>query len=161
MYSWCILRHWFLMNLLLWNCNRYYLFGFSNFNFLSSCLFNLFLLDDFLFLNFVLPFFFLSLTHFNNSLHNLFFLLIYLLFLFLFFPQRHFHRLFHQFFFSSLFSFNHFLCNFDLLWLLCWSCLCWTLTSNLSLLWSRLLLLSLTSQHLDSLLIQLCITLNH
>ena len=141
----CILRHWLILNLLLGCCcNKCRLFSFSNFNFLSCSLFNLFLLDDFLFLNFVLPFFFLSLTHFNDSFHNLFLLLIYLLVLFLFFSQRHFHCLFHQLFFSSLLSFNHLLSYLYFLRLLCRSNRCWILACSLRLLRSCLLLWSLT-----------------
>jgi hypothetical protein len=160
-----ILRHWFIWNLLCCLSNRQWLlFGFTDLNLLPSGLFNLFLVDDFLFFYFVLPFLLFSLTHFDDPLHDLFFLLIYLVFLFLLFSQWHLHCLFHQLFLRPLFSFNHLLCNFNLLRLL--SCCLWhrvlARLRCLFLAWLRLLLLSLaTTEHLDRLFVQFCVTLDH
>ena len=120
-------------------------------------------MDDFLFFYFVLPFLLFPLTHFNDPLHDLFLLLIYLLFLLLLFSQRHLHCLFHKLFLSPLFSLNHLLSNFDLLSLLCRCSRHWVLSGYRCLLLAGLWLwlLSLAWEHLDGLLVQLCVALNH
>jgi hypothetical protein len=71
--------------------------------------------------------------------------------------------LFHELFLCPLFSLNHLLGNFNFLGLL--SRCSWhrVLASyrRLFLARLRLRLLSLASEHLDSLLVQLCVALNH
>jgi hypothetical protein len=69
--------------------------------------------------------------------------------------------LFHELFLCPLFSLNHLLGNFNFLGLLSWCSWRRVLASYRRLFLARLRLLSLASEHLDSLLVQLCVALNH
>lgn len=161
----------FNINLIHYIC----LFFLLSFQFLQSlCLLLLLLLSQLLFfdprlsyiflfllLSFfpLLSFFFFSLTHFDNSLHHFLFLFLLLLLLILDL-QRNLHSLFDQRFFSLTLSLRQLTLLFFSIFR-SWKCLLLSCCCSSWLSWFMLRIYRFPWKHLQSLLVQLSISLNH